>query len=111
MSYNNAEVNRVAIELQALTTDPDEVAVRPEAAQAKLVACAWIVRWCVMAARLHQGWLGSGNNLGRVLRVMSRWRRSWRCNEMNASSIGVGALPSTRATTVLTTRQEESSKL
>ena len=32
MSYNNAEVNRVASELQALTMDPDEVVVRLEVA-------------------------------------------------------------------------------
>ena len=74
MSYNNARVNRVASELQALTTDPIKVVVRSEAARAKLATCARMVRWCTVVARLRQGWLGGGSNLARVRRVMSRWR-------------------------------------
>ena len=74
MSYNNAEVIRVASELQALTTDPDEVAVRPEVAQAELAVCARTVQWCTAVARLRQGWLGGESNLARVRRGMSRWR-------------------------------------
>ena len=61
-------------ELQALTTDLDEVAVRPEVARAELATCARTVWWYAMVARLCQGWLGGGSNLARVRRVMSRWR-------------------------------------
>ena len=62
MSYNNAEVNRAARELQALTTDPDEVAVRPEVARAKLAACARMVWWHTTVARLRQGRLDGGSD-------------------------------------------------
>ena len=61
MSYNNAKAIRTASELQALTTDPEEVVVRPEVARAKLVACARMVRWRTTVARLRQGWLGGGS--------------------------------------------------
>ena len=73
-SYNSAGVNRVASELQALTTDPVKVVVRSEAALAKLAACARMVRWCTAVARLRLVWLGGGSDLARVRRVMSRWR-------------------------------------
>ena len=62
VSYNNAEANRTASELQALTTDSEEMAVRPEVAQAKLATCAWTVRWRTTVARLRQGWLCGGSN-------------------------------------------------
>ena len=74
VSYNNVGVKRVASELQSLTTDPEEVVVRPEAARAKLAACARMVQWCTAVARLRQGWLGGESNLARVRRGMSRWR-------------------------------------
>ena len=74
MSYNNTKVNKTASELQALTTDPDEVVVRPEVARAKLVVCARTAWWCTVVARLRQGWLGGGSNLARVHRVTIRWR-------------------------------------
>ena len=53
MSYNNAREVGVASELKELTTDTDEVVVRPEAPQAKLAACARMVRWCTAVARLR----------------------------------------------------------
>ena len=52
VSHNNAEVKRVTSELQALSTDPDEVVVQPEVARAKLAACARMVRWCTSVSRL-----------------------------------------------------------
>ena len=104
VSDNNARVNRVESELQALTTNLDEVVVRPKAARAKLAACAWTVWWCITVARLHQVWLEGGSDLARARRVMSRWTQSWRRNETNTSSSGLGALLSTRVETDLTTR-------
>ena len=74
MSYNSVGVNRVASELQTLTTEPIEVVVRPEAARAKLAVCARTVQWCTVVARLHQVWLEGGSNMARVRRVMVRWR-------------------------------------
>ena len=52
VSHNNAEVVGVAYELKELTTDPTEVVVQPEAAQAKLAVCVWMVQRCPTVARL-----------------------------------------------------------
>ena len=62
VSYNSTGLNRVASELHALTTDPDEVVVRPEVARAKLAACAWMVRGCAAVARLCQVRLEGGSD-------------------------------------------------
>ena len=101
----------VAWELKELTTDPAEVVVRPEAARAKLVACAQTVRWCTAVVRPRQGSLGGGSNSAKVHWVMGTWSRGWQWNRSNASSSGVGALPPTHVDTVLSTQWEESSKL
>ena len=53
MSYNNAGIVGLAHKLKVLTTNSDEVVVRPEAARAKLATCAWMVRWCTVGARLR----------------------------------------------------------
>ena len=83
MSYNNVGEVGVASELKELTMDTDKVVVQAEAAQPELAAYAWTVRWCPTVARPRQRWLGGGRNLARVCRVMSRWRQSWRCNELS----------------------------
>ena len=62
MSYSNAGTVGVAHELKALTTDPDEVVVRSEAARGKLAVCARTVRWCVVVARLCQVRLKGGSD-------------------------------------------------
>jgi len=62
VSLNKARVKRVVSELQALTTDPDEVVVQPEVARAKLAMCARTVRWCTVVARLRQVWLEGGSD-------------------------------------------------
>ena len=62
MSYSNAGTVGVAHELKALTMDPDQVVVRPEAVQGKLVVCAQTVRWYVAVARLRQVRLEGGSD-------------------------------------------------
>ena len=62
MSYNNAGEIEVASELMKLTMDIDDAVVRPKAAQAELVVCVRMVRWCTTVARLRQGWLGGGSD-------------------------------------------------
>ena len=62
VSYNNAEAISTASELQALTMDPEEVAVRPEVARVKLATCARMVRWRTAVARLYQGRLDGGSD-------------------------------------------------
>ena len=76
MSHNNAEVKRVASELQAFTMDLDEVVVRSEVARANLAVCAWTVRWCTAVGRLRRVWLEGGSDLARVHRVLGWWRQS-----------------------------------